>query len=163
MPITSPVPLTDRHDLSPFDCGKPPLNDWLKQRAGKNEGRASRTFVVCQAETVIGYYALATGSVGTKDVPRALRQNMPPQIPVIVLGRLAVDLKHHGKGIGPGLLKDALRRALSVAANVGARAIPVHALDAEVVSFYTQYNFRAFPEGSLTLFLPLEEVADALG
>jgi predicted N-acetyltransferase YhbS len=88
---------------------------------------------------------------------------MPPQVPVLVLGRLAVDLRHHGQGIGAGLLKDALRRALSVAAEAGVRAILVHAIDAEAVPFYTRYGFRAFPEGSLTFFLPMEEVAAALG
>lgn len=160
--LTEPAPLSERHDVSQFDCGKAPLDDWLKQRALRKEGRASRTFVVCEVETVVGYYALAAGSVGPTDVPRALKRNMPPQIPVLVLGRLAVDRRHHGKGIGPGLLKDAMRRVLSVAENVGARAILVHAIDAEVVSFYTQYNFKPFADGSPTLFLPIEEVAAAL-
>ncbi len=159
---TAPAPLDAQHDVNLFDCGKPPLNEWLRRHAMKNEGRASRTFVVCEGNVVVGYYALATGSVESKDAPRALRKNMPPQIPVLVLGRLAVDSRHHGKGIGPGLLKDALRRALGVAHDVGVRAILVHAIDEQVVSFYTQCGFKAFPEASLTFFLPLEEVADAL-
>lgn len=156
------MPLTERHDVSQFDCGKPPLDEWLRQRALKNEGRASRCFVVCDGVQVVGYYALAAGSVGAEETPRALRRNMPRPIPVLVLGRLAVDRRYHGKGIGPGLLKDALRRALSVAGNVGARAILVHAIDREVASFYTQYGFKPFPEGELTFFLPIEEVAAAL-
>lgn len=160
--LTEPVPITDQHDLSQFACGKPALDDWLRQRALKNEGLASRCFVVCDGQQVVGYYALSAGSVGTTDVPGALRRNMPKSIPVMVLGRLAVDHRRHGQGIGPGLLKDALRRALSVAENVGARAILVHAIDQEVVSFYTQYGFKAFPEGELTFFLPIEEVAAAL-
>ena len=162
-PLTPPAPLTERHDTSQFDCGRPPLNDWLRQRALRNEGRASRCFVVCDGLRVVGYYALAAGSVGMTEVPGALRRNMPTSIPVLVLGRLAVDLRHHQRGIGPGLLRDALRRALSVAGNVGARALLVHAIDPDVVPFYTQYGFRVFPEGGLTCFLPLEEVAAALG
>ena len=160
--LSAPEPLGHHHDLSRFDCGKAPLNDWLRRHALRNEGRASRTFVVCQGDVVVGYYALAVGSVESKDAPRAVRKNMPPQVPVLVLGRLAVDLGHHGRGMGAGLLRDALRRALSVAAEVGVRAILVHAIDAEVVPFYTQYGFKAFPEGSLTFFLPMEEVAEAL-
>jgi predicted N-acetyltransferase YhbS len=161
--LSAPEPLGDHHDLGGFDCGKPPLNDWLRRHALRNEGRASRTFVVCEGNVVVGYYALAVASVESRDAPRAVRRNMPPQVPVLVLGRLAVDLGHHGRGIGAGLLKDALRRALSVAAEVGVRAILVHAIDAEAVPFYTRYGFRAFPEGSLTFFLPMEEMAAALG
>lgn len=160
--LTAPQPIADRHDLASFDCGKPPLNDWLQRHALKNDGFASRCFVVCEGVQVVGYYALAAGSVGPDEVPRALRRNMPRPIPVLVLGRLAVDRRHHGRGIGPGLLKDALRRALSVAENVGARAILVHAIDREVVSFYTQYGFKAFPDEELTFFLPIEEVAASL-
>jgi len=160
--LTPPQPIAERHDVSQFDCGKPPLNDWLRQRALRNEGLASRCFVVCDGNEVVGYYALAAGSVGATDVPGVLRRNMPRSIPVLVLGRLAVDARQHGKGIGPGLLKDALRRALTVSESVGARAILVHAIDQEVVSFYTQYGFKAFPEGELTLFLPMRDVAAAL-
>ena len=161
-PLTPPQPIADRHDVSRFDCGKPPLNDWLRQRALKNEGLASRCFVVCEGDEVVGYYALSAGSVGSTAVPGALRRNMPRSIPVLVLGRLAVDGRRHGKGIGAALLEDALRRALTVAESVGARAILVHAIDRDIVPFYTQYGFKAFPEGELTLFLPIGDVAAAL-
>lgn len=86
---------------------------------------------------------------------------MPEQIPVIVLGRMAIDKAHQGQKLGEALLKDALRRAASAAADIGARAILVHAIDKEVVPFYTQYGFKPFPEGELTLFLSTSDLAAA--
>jgi len=150
------------HDVARFDCGKPALNDWLRNRALKNEGKASRCFVVCQERAVVGFYALAAGAVRHDQTPSALKRNMPEQIPVIVLGRMAVDLSFQGQKLGDGLLRDALKRALSVAADVGARAVLVHAIDQEVVPFYTQYGFKPFPEGELTLFLSVTELAAAI-
>src|SRR5260221_14273860 len=112
--LTPPAPITAEHDASQFDCGKIPLNDWLKKYALKNEGRASRCFVTCSSQTIIGFYCLAAGSVEHVDVPSALKRNMPAIVPVLVLGRMAVDLQYQGHGIGDALLKDALRRAASV-------------------------------------------------
>lgn len=161
--LTAPTPIAEQHDLGQFDCGKQPLNDWLRQRVHKNEGRASRTFVVCDGKAVVGFYTLATGSVDHQDVPKALRRNMPPVIPVIVLGRMAVDLRYQGRKIGAHLLKDALKRALTVSHDVGARAILVHAIDREVVPFYASYGFKPFPDGELTLFLAMSDIAASLG
>jgi predicted N-acetyltransferase YhbS len=160
--LTAPAPIAAHHDVSQFDCGKPPLNDWLRQRAHKNEGRASRTFVVCEGKNVIAFYALSAGSVRHQEVPKALSRNMPSSIPVLVLGRMAVDLKYQGQKIGSFLLRDALQRSLTVAGNVGARAILVHAIDQDVVPFYETYGFRPFPEGDLTLFLSISDVGKAV-
>ena len=86
----------------------------------KNEySGASRTYVVCIEYRVIGYYALAAGSVARKDVPGKIKRNMPEPIPVLVLGRLAVDYRHHGKGMGQGLMKDAVARAINVSRQIG--------------------------------------------
>jgi len=161
--LSAPAPVGPQHDLSKFDCGKQPLNDWLRQRAQKNEGRASRTFVLCKGQTVIGFYTLATGSVKHHEAPKALARNMPPIIPVLVLGRMAVDVHHQGQKIGGHLLKDALKRALTVSRDVGARAVLVHAIDQEVVPFYAAYGFKPFPEGELTLFLAMSDIAAAFG
>jgi len=160
--LSAPSPIEADHDLSAFDCGKAPLNDWLRQRALRNEGRASRCFVVCEGRTVVGYYTLSAGSVRNATAPGALRRNMPPEIPILLLGRLAVDQRHQRRGIGPALLRDALKRALAAAESIGAGAILVHAIDHDVVPFYAQYGFKAFPESDLTLFLPMSEVAAAL-
>lgn len=160
--LSPPTPIDGQHDVSAFDCGKAPLNDWLRQHALRNEGRASRCFVVCDGATVAGYYTLTMGSVLREQAPKPLTRNMPPQIPVVILGRLAVDRRYHGRKIGPALLKNALQRSLAASTEVAARAMLVHAIDPDVVSFYTQYGFKPFPEGSLTLFLSLADVTDAL-
>lgn len=160
--LMPPAPILPEHDLSQFDCGKIPLNDWLRRFALKNEGRASRCFVTCSSKTVVGFYCLSAGSVEHAEVPVAMKRNMPPIVPVLVLGRMAVDKQYQGHGIGAGLLKDAMKRAVGVANEIGAAALLVHAIDREVIPFYVQYGFQAFPEGSLTLFLPIRTITAAL-
>jgi GNAT superfamily N-acetyltransferase len=160
--LSPPAPIQPEHDTSQFDCGKIPLNDWLRKYALKNEGRASRCFVACSSRTVVGYYCLSAGSVEHADVPAALKRNMPPMVPVFVLGRMAVDKGYQGHGFGRGLVKDALKRAATAAKDIGAQAILVHAIDREAVPFYVQYGFLVFPEGSLTLYLPMKTIVTGL-
>jgi GNAT superfamily N-acetyltransferase len=160
--ISAPAAINASHDVSNFDCGKPPLNEWLRTHALKNDGKASRCYVVCNGQSVVGFYALAAGAVRHDQVSGALKRNMPPQIPVIVLGRMAVDKTQQGQGLGDALLRDALLRALSVGRQIGVRAVLVHAIDQEVVPFYLRYGFKQFPEGELTLFLSVIELTAAL-
>jgi GNAT superfamily N-acetyltransferase len=160
--ITAPMPITAEHEVSRFDCGKEPLNDWIKSKAAKSEGRSSRCYVVCQGKTVIGYYCLSTGAVAHAGAPRGLRQNLPDPTPVMVIGRLAVDKEFHSRGIGTGMLKDAFSRILFASKTVGARAIIVHAIDEEAIPFYTAHDFRAFPTDSRTLWLPIATLGAAL-
>jgi GNAT superfamily N-acetyltransferase len=157
-----PAPITPEHDTSQFDCGKIPLNDWLRKHALKNEGRASRCFVTSSSRSVIGFYCLSAGSVEHENVPSAIKRNMPPLIPVLVLGRMAVDKQYQGHGIGGALLKDAMKRVVVAANDIGAAALLVHAIDREAVPFYVQYGFQAFPEGSLTLYLPIKTITAGL-
>jgi hypothetical protein len=92
MTVGAPQRLTSAHDVADFDCGVPALDDWLKRRALQNESsRASRTFVVVAGKRVVGYYALASGAVALAAATGRVRRNMPEPIPVMVLGRLAVD------------------------------------------------------------------------
>ena len=156
--LTPPAPIIPQHDVSQFDCGKIQLNDWLRKYALKNEVRASRCFVTCSSRSVVGFYCLSAGSVEHSDVPSALKRNMPPIIPVLVLGRMAVDKHYQGHGIGGALLKDAMARALGASKEIGAMALLVHAIDREAVPFYVQYGFQAFPEGTLTLYLPIATI-----
>ncbi len=160
--IAAPTALAATHDVSTFDCGKPALSDWLKQRALKAEGRSARTYVIAQANTVIGYYSLSTGSVGHDGLNAKMRQNMPDPVPVLVLARLALDLAHQRKGVGQSLLRDALLRCLEVSGVVGAAAVLVHAIDDEAAAFYLQYGFKEFPAGSRTLFLPMSVLREGL-
>ena len=161
-PVSAPAALAAVHVTDRFDCGKAPLNDWLRSQAAKSEGRGARTYVVCEGSGVIGYYALAAGAVERNTAPRNIARNMPDPIPVIVLGRLAVDRGFHGRGIGAGLLKDALKRALNAAREIGARAVVVHAIDDEAKGFYLQYKFKAFPTDPRTLFMPIDHIVAAL-
>jgi GNAT superfamily N-acetyltransferase len=161
--ITTPEPITASHLTEPFSCDIPVLDEWLKRRALKNEiSGASRTFVVCQEGRVIGYYALATGGVRDHDAPGNIRSNMPDPIPVMVLGRLAVDQQWQHAGLGRGLLKDAVLRSLSVSQHAGVRALLVHALSADAKIFYVQNGFLESPLDPMTLVLSLKDAAHNL-
>lgn len=159
----SPVPITSEHRLDGFECGKPPLDKWLKVHALGNEAKASRTFVVADtAMNVQAFYTLATGSVTLKEVPRRIRQGLPNPVPVMMLGRLAVDQRFAGCGIGPALLREAMVRTIRVAREAGVRAMIVHAIDDAAVNFYAKYGFQIFPPETRTLFLPVETILAAL-
>jgi GNAT superfamily N-acetyltransferase len=157
--ICPPEPLTARHRLDAFDCNEPVLDQWLKHRALRNEGRrASRTYVIAINEQVVGYYCLATASIASELAPGQLRRNMPDPIPAMVLGRLAVDRAWQGRGLGKALLRDAVLRTLQVSELVGVKALLVHALSEAAVRFYLVNGFRPFPQNPDTLFLPLADV-----
>ncbi|MFZ2300521.1 MAG: GNAT family N-acetyltransferase [Gallionella sp.] len=155
--MQAPQPLAQNHDCSGFDCGEPTLNEWIKRRALANQiTGASRTFVlVGEFDRVLGYYALAAGAVAHTDATGAVRRNMPDPVPVMVLGRLAVDLSRQGEKMGAALLKDAVLRTVAVSENAGMRALLVHALNEPARQFYTRYGFSASPVNPLTLMLPL--------
>lgn len=153
--LTSPAPLSSEHVLDNFHCTDASLDRWLKERARKNEGRASRTYVVCDGKEVVGYYCLSTGGVAHSQVPGRLRRNMPEPIPVLVLGRLAVHEKWARQGIGRGLLKDAVTRSLKVATEIGTRALLCHAVSEDAKKFYLKYGFVESPIDPMTVMLPL--------
>lgn len=153
--VTAPALLTEGHDLQPFNCGNEVLNDWLRRRAIKNQYlNASRTFVICLESTqrVVGYYSIATGSVSHADLGRSLRQNMPDPVPVVLLGRLAVDASTQGHSFGKWLLNDAVLRISNLADQVGIKAIMVHAIDGKVRAFYEYFGFVQSPIAANTLF-----------
>ena len=160
--LSAPVPLTAEHDLSAFDCGEPALNDWLRQRALKNESRFSRTYVVCQGNRVVAYFCISAGAVERGAAPGKVRRNAPDTIPVSVIGRLAVDRDHAGKGLGADILSDALRRIAIASQSVGIGAVLVHAKDDAAKRFYLRCaEFIEYPEDSRTLFLPIETAVAA--
>lgn len=166
-PYSVPVPLTADHNTNKFDCGKAKLTDWLKGHALTNEGRSSRTYVVLinnelSKNEVVAYYTLATGGVTRTETPRKIRHGLPNPVPVMILGRLAVDQRHQSKGLGPALLKEAMQRTLEVSQSAGVRALIIHAIDDEAVKFYTKFDFIVFPTDSRTMFLPIETLAAAL-
>ena len=158
MKLHAPQPLTADHQLNTFNCGETSLDEWLKRRALLNQTNgASRTFVVVdESQLVMVYYALAAGAVHHQDATRSIRQNMPDPIPVMVLARLAVDIRTQGMQLGAGLLRDAVDRSLAVAKNTGVRALLVHALHERAKQFYLYFGFQASPVHPLTLMLRLK-------
>jgi GNAT superfamily N-acetyltransferase len=162
--IGPPERLSPAHDLSGFDCGEPALDDWLRRRAGQNQASgASRTYLVCAGRRVVGYYTLAAGAVAHADAPGRIRRNMPDPVPVMVLGRLAVDKAFHGEGVGTGLLRDAVLRTVQAEEIVGIRAIMVHAISEAAKCFYEKYGFVASPTDPLTVMITVAEAAKWIG
>lgn len=160
--LSAPVPLTSEHNVSGFDCGEPALNDWLQHRALKNEGRFSRTYVVCEGDLVVAYFCILAGAVERAAAPSKVRRNAPDTIPVSVIGRLAVSRDHAGKGFGADILSDALRRIAVASQSIGIGAVLVHAKDEAAKRFYLKCaEFIEYPEDSRTLFLPIETVVAA--
>jgi len=160
--LTPPQPIHADHELALFDSGRPVLDDWLRQRAVRNDSTgASRTYVVCEAAKVVGYYCLTNGSVEHRQVPGRVRRNMPDPIPVMLIGRLAIDKTQQGKGIGRALLKDAILRTLKAARIAGIRVLLVHALDEEAAGFYAHNGFLVSPIDPLVLMLPLNAARKA--
>jgi GNAT superfamily N-acetyltransferase len=156
--------LSAAHDFSRFECGEAALDHWLWNHARRSEGRSARTYVACVGQTVVGYYCIAAGSVDLYQLPPGkLRRNAPTSVPVAILGRLAVDRSFHRRGLGADLLMDAFARIVAASETVGMRAVLVHAKDEKAMSFYKhQAEFLEFPEGSQTLYLPIETIIEAL-
>lgn len=160
--LSAPHPLAATHLLGDFECGEPALDDWLKRRALSNQlSGASRTFVVVDDEQrVRGFYALAAGAVAHQMATSSVRRNMPDPVPVMVLGRLAVDRRAQGLQLGAALLQDAVHRAIMVSQNTGVRALLVHALHGPAKAFYEHYGFQPSPMHPLTLMLRLNSAKD---
>jgi len=158
--LTPPETLSSHHSCSDFSCGIASLDDWLKRRAPNNQlSGASRTFVVVDDEQrVRGFYALAAGAVAHQMATSSVRRNMPDPVPVMVLGRLAVDRRAQGIQLGAALLQDAVYRAITVSQNTGVRALLVHALHEQAKAFYEHYGFQESPQHPMTLMLRLNSV-----
>ncbi|TAN69938.1 MAG: N-acetyltransferase [Methylobacter sp.] len=157
--LTPPAPITANHELAGFDSGEPSLNEWLKKRAFKNHASgASRCFVLCAGADVIAYYSLSAGAISHEASPKSMRRNMPNPLPVLLLGRLAVDKCYHNQGIGQALLRDAMLRAVNVAGDAGVFALLVHALSDQAKQFYLSRGFVESPLQPMTLFMTIETI-----
>ncbi|RWC28267.1 GNAT family N-acetyltransferase [Mesorhizobium sp.] len=157
--LPAPTPLAENHDLDLFQSGAESLDQWLRHRARANQvSGASRTYVVAEGARVVAYYCLSSGGLDLAAAPGAIRRNMPDPIPMVVLGRLAVDAGWQGKGLGAALLQDAVLRAGHAATILGIRGIFVHAISDEAKAFYERYGFAASPKNPMTLMLSLKGV-----
>lgn len=139
-----PVELFDpgRHVADQFDSGVVPLDDWLRRTAAVAAAAATAaTWVLCRGDAVIGFYALAMGSVERAATPSRLGRGQPDPVPVLLLARLALDRSEHGTGLGADLLRDALARSIAGAHQYGARALVVDAIDDAAAGFYRHHGF----------------------
>jgi GNAT superfamily N-acetyltransferase len=163
MPLTRPEPLADIHELNDFFCGITSLDDWLKRRARANQiSGASRTYVVADGRKVVGYCALASGAIAAADSVGRFRRNMPDPVPVVVLGRLAVDRSQQGRGLGRALFRDCALRVAQAADTIGIRGIVVHAISDQAKAFYLALGFDPSPAEPMTLMVTLADIWDLL-
>jgi GNAT superfamily N-acetyltransferase len=153
--------LAKSHDINAFSCGSEPLDSYLKRYAlGSQSAGAANTYVAAAGSRVVGYYSLSTASVQYADAPERLRKGLARHpVPVILLGRLAVDRAWQGRGLGAALLQDALRRVLAASDVVGLRALMVHAKDDAARRFYQHFDFDPSPLEPLQMFLLVKDIA----
>ena len=155
--LAAPAPLTAHHVLETFDCGKASLDNWLIRYAGQAQASGSaKTFVVADERRVAGYYSLTVGQVDSVDAPERVRKGMGSfPIPVVLLARLAVDRAYQRRGIGVGMLQDAIRRTMVIAEQAGIRALLTHPIDSDADAFYRRFGFVPSPvrQGQLLLLL----------
>jgi GNAT superfamily N-acetyltransferase len=156
--------LNDNHQLSSFDCGEKPLNDFLQRYALQNQKAGSaQTYVVLDQQEVVGFYSLTVGEVQHEDSPERVKKGLARYpIPVVLLARLAVDQRFTRRGIGKGLLKDALRRTANAADIIGIRAILVHAKNEVAHNFYKYHGFTPSPTKPYRLFLLIKDIRQIL-
>lgn len=161
MALSAPEPLTADHDLAPFSCGMPALDNWLKQRALSNLRKGfTAVTVVHDAGRVVGYYGLAPTGIVSAVLPRAIRTGQPPDpIPCLLLGQLATDSAYAGQGIGGGLLKHALNRCVEAAGLIGGRALIVNAVDEAAAAWWRRRGFMPTSDDPMTLFRSIADIA----
>jgi len=139
------------------------MDDWLRRRAKANQASgASRTFVVCDGDRVVAYYALASGSIAVAEVSGRFKRNMPDPIPVVLLARLAVDKAYQGQGIGPALFRDSALRVVNAADAIGIRGMVVHAISERAKEFYQTLGFDSMLGDAMTLMVTLQDLKAAL-
>ena len=148
--------LSETHDRAHFSCGQQPLDRYIRTQATQDiRRRVSTCFVAVDADTcdLAAYYTLAAASIPTPDLPTEITKKLPryPTLPAVRIGRLAVDMRFQGRGLGGALLADALRRVL--AAPPAAFALLVDAKDDKAVAFYRRYWFAPLVGQPRTLFL----------
>jgi ribosomal protein S18 acetylase RimI-like enzyme len=152
------LPLSGSHDRQGFDCGRQELNDWLRRVARQHQDKGlSKTFVAVlqeEAARICGYYALTLTELEAQQLPAVWRRKLPRQVPGVRLGRLAVDVRLQGKGLGELLLVDALTRAQRVYLEAGGIGLFVDAIDDRAAAYYRRFGFLEAPENRLLLFLP---------
>lgn len=157
--------LAASHNVQDFDCGNPALNRFLiKHALQSQQSHSATTYVACKENKIIGYYSLVVGAVEHEETPERIKKGLSKHpVPLMILARLAVDRNEQGKGIGKGLLKDALLRTTQAADLAGIRALVIHAKDDEVKSWYAQFDFDSSPTDPLHLYLLIKDIKKIFG
>jgi GNAT superfamily N-acetyltransferase len=154
--IAAPAPISRDHRVDGFNSGESSLDDWLKKRALKNDlAGASRCFVIARDGEVIGYYSLSTAAIAHEAAPKSMRRNIPDPLPLLLLGRLAIDRRFHNQGLGRALLRDAMIRAVGISRDAGVFAILVHAMSEPGKRFCLSRGFVESPLQPMTLMMTL--------
>jgi predicted N-acetyltransferase YhbS len=146
--IDFPRPLSQSDDREAFDCGRESMNLWFRRHGWRNHASGmSRISVIVDgfSGVVVGYVSLSAAQIEREVLPRADQRNRPDPVPVILLGRLAVDLRYTGKGHAASLLFHALKTAMQVSRDIGCFGVVTHPLDDGVRSFYTRFGFVDLP------------------
>ena len=153
------------HDLDSFDCGQEALNRFLKRFAFTSQhANASQTYVGLAADQIIGYHSLVVAEISHCVEPERVRKGLAHHpIPLMLLARLAVARQWRGKGVGAGLLKDAMLRTLQAAEIVGIRALAAHAKDGEAQNFFVHFGFLPSPTDPLHLYVLIKDLRKAAG
>lgn len=161
--IAQPEPINEKHNIHTFNSGEEPLDIWLKTKAIKNQkSNASRTYVACDDERVVAYYVLASSSVDAGFAPGRFKRNMPNPVPVVVLGRLAIDLAYQNMGIGRALVRDAGFRVIHAAETIGIRGLLVQAISIKAKAFYEHLGFESSFIDPMTLMITLDDLRVAI-
>jgi len=166
--VTSPLrieKLNRTHAVEEFTCGQPELDRFLIRHALQaQQMNSSQTYVGLSGKTVIGYYTIVAGEVRHTEAPPRVVKGMPRHpVPLLVLARLAVHGEWQGRGIGAGLLLDALGRTLQVADIIGVRSLAVHAKDAKAAEFYRHFGFVPSPADSRHLLMLIKDIRAVAG
>ncbi len=148
------------HPVETFDSGREELNRYLLRYAWQNQqAGAAQTYVGLAGESIVGYHTLAVGHVTLENAPPRLTKGLAKHpVPIMLLARLAIDLRWQGQGIGKALLRDAMQRTLQAADIAGIRALAVHAKDEAARRFYEHFDFIPSPTDPLHLFVLLKDV-----
>jgi GNAT superfamily N-acetyltransferase len=166
--LRAPEPLAASHDLTLFTNGvHASLDQWLRERARSSEALSARTYVICptaEPDRVVGYFSISAAVEQRTALPSAkLRRGMPEQVPLLLIGRLAIDAEWRGRGLGSALLADALRRCLAASEIAGVRGVVAHAIDDAAIAFYERHGFFRSPLGERIMLLPIETVRSLVG
>jgi predicted N-acetyltransferase YhbS len=146
--LTPPRPLAEDDEREEFDCGRDSLNQWFRRHAWRNQqSGASRTNVVCDATggAIVGYVALGSAQIQRAFLPRRAQRNQPDPLPAILLGQLAVDRHHHGRGTARSLMWFALTTSVRFSREIGCFGVLTHPLDDDVRAFYRRFGFEDLP------------------